>query len=127
MAVQYNSENDSWTTWLSTLKKDVPEVSKEAKTLFKELDSGKLKVKDWQGYCNSVKMTDKSLIKFLTDEKYATKDLATYQLYLKNTSKDLTLFQRAGKAAGNAMKSLLASIGSMAAMWAIGEVISLVA
>ena len=128
-AVQYNSENDSWTTWLSTLKKDIPKVSKDAKSLFKELDSGKLKVTDWQGYCNSVKMTDETLISFLQDNEhveYATKDLATYQLYLKNTSKDLTLFQRAGKAAGNAIKSIGAAIGSMAATWAIGEVISLI-
>lgn len=125
-AVQYNSENDSWTTWLSTQKKDIPKVSKDAKSLFKELDSGKLKVKDWKGYCNSVEMTDKSLISFLQNTKYSEKTLANYPLYLKKSSQSMTLFQRAGKAAGNAMKSLLASIGSMAAMWAIGEVLSAV-
>ena len=125
-AVQYNSENDSWTTWLSTLKKDIPKVSKDAKSLFKELDSGKLKVTDWQGYCNSVKMTDKSLISFLRDTKYGTKDLANYQQYLKESSQSMTLFQRAGKAAGTAVKTLGATLGSMAAMWAIGEVISLI-
>lgn len=38
----------------------------------------------------------------------------------------MTLFQRAGKAAGNAIKSIGAAIGSMAATWAIGEVLSLV-
>lgn len=74
-------------------------------------------------------LADETLISFLQDNEhveYATKDLATYQLYLKNTSKDLTLFQRATKAAGNAIKSIGAAIGSMAAMWAIGEVISLI-
>ncbi|MFR0846775.1 MAG: hypothetical protein ACLSG9_01880 [Eubacterium sp.] len=38
----------------------------------------------------------------------------------------MTLFQRAGKAAGNAIKSIGVAIGSMAATWAIGEVLSLV-
>lgn len=124
-AVQYNSENDSWTTWLSTLKKDIPKVSKDAKSLFKELDSGKLKVTDWQGYCNSVKMTDETLISFLQDTKYGTKDLASYQQYLKESSQSMTLFQRAGKAAGGVIKSLGATLGSMAVSWAIGEAISL--
>lgn len=129
MAVQYNSENDSWTTWLSTLKKDIPKVSKDAKSLFKELDSGKLKITDWQGYCNSVEMTDETLISFLRDNEhveYATKDLATYQLYLKNTSGSMTLFQRATKAAGTATKKLFATLGSMAVTFAITEGIQLV-
>lgn len=125
-AVQYNSENDSWTTWLSTLKKDIPKVSKDAKSLFKELDSGKLKVTDWQGYCNSVKMTDETLISFLQDTKYGTKDLASYQQYLKESSQSMTLFQRAGKAAGTAVKSLVATAGSMLVSWGVGEVISLI-
>lgn len=125
-AVQYNSENDSWTTWLSTLKKDIPKVSKDAKYLFKELDSGKLKVTDWQGYCNSVKMTDETLISFLRDTKYGTKDLASYQQYLKESSQSMTLFQRAGKAAGGVIKSLGATLGSMATVWAFEEVFSLV-
>lgn len=38
----------------------------------------------------------------------------------------MTLFQRAGKAAGGVIKSLGATLGSMAAMWAIGEVLQLV-
>ena len=124
-AVQYNSENDSWTTWLSTLKKDIPKVSKDAKSLFKELDSGKLKVTDWQGYCNSVEMTDKSLIKFLTDTEYSEKTLANYQQYLKKSSESMTLFQRAGKAAGTAMKSLGATLLSMGVTWLAGEALSL--
>lgn len=32
----------------------------------------------------------------------------------------MTLFQRATRAAGTAMKSLMATLGSMAVMWAIG-------
>lgn len=123
MAVQYNSENDSWTTWLSTLKKDIPKVSKDAKSLFKELDSGKLKVTDWQGYCSSVKMTDETLISFLQDTKYSEKTLENYQLYLKKSSGSLILFQRATKAAATATKKLFATLGSMSAMFAIVSLI----
>lgn len=70
-------------------------------------------------------MTDESLISFLQDTKYGTKDLANYQQYLKESSQSMTLFQRAGKAAGGVIKSLGATFASMAATWAIGEVISL--
>ena len=124
-AVQYNSENDSWTTWLSTLKKDIPKVSKDAESLFKELNSGKLKVIDWRGYCNSVEMTDKSLIKFLTNTKYSEKTLENYQLYLKNSANNMTFFQRATTAATTIGKKFIATLGSMIAVWAISEVISL--
>lgn len=44
---------------------------------------------------------------------------------MKQSSESMTLFQRAGKAAGGVIKSLGATLASMAAMWAIGEAISL--
>ncbi len=80
----------------------------------------------FDNFIKQSKLADKSLISFLQDTKYGTKDLANYQLYLKESSQSMTLFQRAGKAAGTAVKSLVATLGSMAAMWAIGEVISLI-
>ena len=61
----------------------------------------------------------------MQDTKYGTKDLASYQQYLKESSQSMTLFQRAGKAAGGVIKSLGATLASMAAAWAIGEAISL--
>lgn len=69
-------------------------------------------------------LADETLISFLQDTKYGTKDLASYQQYLKESSQSMTLFQRAGKAAGGVIKSLGATLGSMAAAWAIGEAIS---
>lgn len=72
-------------------------------------------------------LADETLISFLQDTKYGTKDLASYQQYLKESSQSMTLFQSAGKAAGGVIKSLGATLGSMAAMWAIGEVLSLAA
>lgn len=83
--------------------------------------------KKFDSFVKKMNLADETLISFLQDTKYGTKDLANYQLYLKESSQSMTLFQRAGKAAGNAIKSIGAAIGSMAAMWAIGEVLSLVA
>lgn len=140
MAVQYNSENDSWTTWISKFKKEIPEVSKEAEGFFEKMnkvgatitsDTLKPMLESTNGafddYIKNNKLADKSLISFLQDTKYSEKTLANYQLYLKKSSQSMTLFRRAGKAAGNSIKSIGAAIGSMAATWAIGEVLSLVA
>ena len=138
MAVQYNSENDSWTTWISKLKKEIPEVSKEAEGFFEKMnkvgatitsDTLKPMLESTNGafddYIKNNKLADETLIAFLQDTKYGTKDLASYQQYLKESSQSMTLFQRAGKAVGITLKELGAILGSMAAMWAIGEVISL--
>ena len=140
MAVQYDSKNNAWGGFIIDAykaKKGIIEVSEEATKLFdkykdKDLSNAMNQIMSHGTFDNFIeknKLADETLISFLQDNEhveYATKDLATYQLYLKNTSKDLTLFQRAGKAAGNAIKSIGAAIGSMAAMWAIGEVISLI-
>ena len=133
MAVQYDSKNNSWSTWLDIFKKDIPSASKEAVSAFEKIKKAQeagYNIDNMDRWIHQNKLADETLISFLQDNEhveYATKDLATYQLYLKNTSKDLTLFQRAGKAAGNAIRSIGAALGSMAATWAIGEVLSAVA
>lgn len=81
--------------------------------------------KKFDSFVKKMNLADETLISFLKDTKYGTKDLASYQQYLKESSQSMTLFQRAGKAAGTAMRTLGATLGSMAAAWAIGEVISL--
>ena len=126
MAVQYNSENDSWTTWISKLKsklkKEIPEVSKEAEGFFEKMnkvgatitsDTLKPMLESTNGafddYIKNNKLADETLISFLQDTKYGTKDLASYQQYLKESSQSMTLFQRASKAAGD-LKSLFSDI-----------------
>ena len=37
LAVQYDSENDSWKTWISRIESDIPEASQEAQDTFKKL------------------------------------------------------------------------------------------
>lgn len=81
--------------------------------------------KKFDSFVKKMNLADETLISFLQDTKYGTKDLASYQQYLKESSQSMTLFQRAGKAAGGVIKSLGATLGSMAAAWAIGEVLSL--
>lgn len=137
MVVQYDSKNDSWSTWIDKLKQDIPEASKEAEEFFGKMDKiGATITSDtlkpmlestngaFEDYIKNNKLADKSLIEFLTNTEYSEKTLANYRLYLKDSSKQMTLFQRAGKAAGGVIKSLGATLGSMAVMWAIGEAIS---
>lgn len=138
MAVQYNSENDSWFTWIDKLKREIPKVSKEAEGFFDKMDkigatitSDTLKpmLESTNGafdyYIKNHKLVDESLISFLQNTKYATKDLANYQLYLKESSQSMTLFQHAGKAAGTAIKNLGATLASMGVAWLAGEALSL--
>lgn len=68
---------------------------------------------------------DDDFMSFLNDVDLSGDVFQQYQEHLQQSADGMTLFQRAGKAAGAAMKSLMATLGSMAAMWAIGEVISL--
>ena len=128
MAVQYDSKNNSWSTWLDVLKNKIPSASQEAVSAFKEIQkniSERFNTTYYEDFIKKNKLADESLISFLRDTKYGTKDLANYQQYLKESSQSMTLFQRAGKATGTALKTLGATLGSMAAVWAIGEVISL--
>ena len=132
MAVQYNSNDNTWSTWLDIFKKEIPEASEESINAFEKLAKAQAKGYDptindrMEKWIRQNKLADETLISFLQDTKYSEKTLENYQLYLKESSQSMTLFQRAGKAAGNAIKSIGAAIGSMAAMWAIGEVISLI-
>lgn len=101
MAVQYDSKNNSWSTWLDTLKNKIPSASKEAVSAFEKIKKAQeagYNIDNMDRWIHQNKLADETLISFLQDNEhveYATKDLATYQLYLKNISKDLTLFQRA--------------------------------
>ena len=133
MAVQYNSDTDSWTTWIDKLKQEVPTVKKEISEFFEMADAQGLKLETWSSksdgafdkLCKQYKVTDTELKKFLRTWDGSGDVAEAFQAHLKNSTNGLTIFQRAGKAAGGVIKSLGATLGSMAAMWAIGEVISL--
>lgn len=131
MAVQYNSKDNTWSTWLDIFKKEIPEASEESINAFEKLAKAQAKGYDptindrMDRWIHQNKLADESLIKFLRDTEYSEKTLANYQQYLKNSANSMTLFQRAGKAASSAAKSFVAALSSMAIMWAVTEGISL--
>lgn len=139
MTVQYNSKDNSWggiVVDLLKAKKGIIEVSDEATKFFEKYQkngknlssivSNSLSTKGgFENFTKQSKLADESLIEFLTNTEYSEKTLENYQLYLKNSANGLTLFQRASKAASSAAKSFVATLSSMAVMWAITEGISL--
>lgn len=136
MAVQYDSKSDSWSTWISRLKVEIPMVSEEADAFFKKYQENGKNLTEiiknvsnnngFEGFINDSNLADESLIAFLKDTKYAEKNLENYQLYLKNSATSMNLFQIATKKAGAALKSLGGTLASMAIMFVVTEVISLV-
>lgn len=128
MAVQYDSKNNSWSTWLNIFKKDIPSASKEAVSAFEKIKKAQeagYNIDNMDRWIHQKKLADESLIKFLRDTEYSEKTLENYQLYLKNSANSMTLFQRATTTATTIGKKFIATLGSMAAAWAISEVISL--
>lgn len=76
-------------------------------------------------FCKKYKVADKDLKKFLKTWDGSGDIQEAFTAHMKESTEGLTLFQRAGKAAGGVIKSLGATLASMAAAWAIGEAISL--
>lgn len=141
MAVQYDSKNDSWSTWLSNLKKEIPEVSEEAEKFFEKMDeigatltndSLKPMLESTNGafdlYIKNQGLADETLISFLQDTEYSEKTLANYQLYLRNSANSMTFFQRASKMASTAAKTFGATLANMGiaflASWSISKIVS---
>lgn len=137
-AVQYDKEN-GWSGIIVDIykaKKGIVDLGDEFKKF-----QGNAKSKGWnfewfynahskeeiKQWVKALNLSDDALNKFLEDWDGSGDIQEAFTTRLKKNREDLTLFQRAGKAAGNAIKSIGAAIGSMAATWAIGEVLSLVA
>ena len=136
MAVQYDKENGWSGIIVDTIKakKGIVELSDEFKK-FQETASSKNwnfeyfynshnrdEIEQWIG---KLDLSDESLKKFLKDWDGSGDIQEAFTAHMKESTEGLTLFQRAGKAVGITLKELGAILGSMAAMWAIGEVISL--
>ena len=133
MAVQYNSEKDTWSTWITNFKKEIPEASNEAENFFNKMNKiGAVLTNDtlhgngsvFDGFIKNNKLADESLINFLNDTKYSEKTLDNYKLYLKEAGSQTSWFGNMTSKAGSVLKSFGATLGSMAVSWAISEVIS---
>ena len=137
LAVQYDKENGWSGIIVDTIKakKGIVEVSDEAKKFFevtkewdfslakKNLGDNKQKTEEW---IKQLDLSDESLKTFLRDWDGSGDIQEAFTARLQANTKDLTLFKRATKVGGTAMRTLDAAIGSMAATWAIGEVLSAV-
>ena len=136
MAVQYDKEN-GWSGFIVDIykaKKGIVDLGDEFKK-FQETASSKNwnfeyfynahskeEIKQW---VKDLNLSDESLKDFLKDWDGSGDIQEAFTARLQENAQGLTLFQRAGKAAGGVIKSLGATLASMAATWAIGEVISL--
>ena len=137
MAVQYDKENGWSGIIVDTIKakKGIVELSDEFKK-FQETASSKNwnfeyfynshsrdEIEQWIG---KLDLSDESLKKFLKDWDGSGDIQEAFTAHMKKSTEGLTLFQRAGKAAGTAMKTFGATLASMGVAWLAGEVISLV-
>lgn len=149
LAVQWNSDKglNGWgvdvfksiSNKLRGVKEEFPQVSEEADKFFaKYQNNGKDLSKTINNvftnnggsngiinWAKDVGVADESLIKFLQDTNYAEKNLANYQAYLKSAGQTTTAFASGVQKAGSVLKSLGATLASMAIMWGIGKLIEL--
>ena len=133
MAVQYNSKDDSW----SGIGVDIVKSIKDKATGNLDISDKTKKdletLKDLQGTTGAAgdlkslfSDIDEDFSKFLDKVDMSGDVFKQYQIHMKKNQESTSLFSRATKAAGSALKTLGATLGSMAISWAIGEVISLV-
>lgn len=146
MAVQWDSEKgfngvavdvfDAVKNKILGIKKEIPEITDEVKEALDvicdlnkngDIDLSTLNSEGIKELTEDLGVSDDALNKFLEDWDGSGDIQEAFTARLKKNTEGLTLFQRAGKAAGNAIKSIGAAIGSMAATWSIGEILSLVA
>lgn len=133
--MQYNKDT-GWGGFIVDIykaKKGIVDVSNEATKFFdktKNWKNSSLVITDekkFDSFIKKMNLSDESLIKFLEDTNYGTKDLTNYQEYLKKAGGGMTFFEKATKKASGILKGFGAMLGSMAINWAIGEVIGLAA
>ena len=110
------------------IKNKIPEASDEAKKALDDIQKNLSKgfiLDSYDEFIKSNNLADESLINFLKDANYGTKDLANYQQYLKDTGKATSIFSGFTQKASVALKSFGATLASIGINWAIGEIISL--
>jgi len=139
-AVQYNPDKNSWTGFLTDIykaKKEIIDISSDTDTFFtkyrnsKEYLSETISILSNQenGLNNFIaqqNLADESLIAFLRDANYGTKDLAAYQQYLRDTGNATSTFAALTSKAGTILKYLGASTTSIGINLGISAIIGLV-
>lgn len=141
-AVKYDSENGfsgialdvvgALRNKISGKGKELPELNEATKETLswlqeddiKGLNKNQLKEFFDDDTIKSINTTKKSFMSFLDEVDLSGDVFTQYQNHLKESSQLMTLFQRASKAAGTAVKSLVATAGSMLVSWGVGELLS---
>lgn len=134
MAVQYNSDSNSFSTIFDGLIGKISPVKKEIKEFFELANAKGIPLNEWSKVCNNVfddlckefKVTDSELKNFLRTWDGSGDISEAFTAHMKQSTESMTLFQRGAKAAGTAIKTVGATVASMAITWAISEVISII-
>lgn len=134
MAVQYNSDSNSFSTIFDGLIGKISPVKKEIKEFFELANAQGIPLNTWSKVsnnafdklCKKFKVTDSELKKFLRTWDGSGDISEAFTAHMKQSTESMTLFQRGAKAAGTALKTVVAAVGSMAITFAISEVISII-
>lgn len=134
MAVQYNSDSNSFSTIFDGLIGKISPVKKEIKEFFELANAKGIPLNEWSKVSNNVfddlckefKVTDSELKNFLRTWDGSGDILEAFTAHMKQSTESMTLFQRGAKAAGTAIKTVGAAVASMAITWVISEVISII-
>ena len=134
MAVQYNSDSNSFSTIFDGLIGKISPVKKEIKEFFELANAKGIPLNEWSKVSNNVfddlckefKVTDSELKNFLRTWDGSGDISEAFTAHMKQSTESMTLFQRGAKAAGTAIKTVGATVASMAITWAISEVISII-
>lgn len=134
MAVQYDSDSNSFSTIFDGLIGKISPVKKEIKEFFELTNAKGIPLDKWSKasddvfdkLCKQFKVTDSELKNFLRTWDGSGDILEAFTAHMKQSTESMTLFQRGAKAAGTAIKTVGAAVASMAITWAISEVISII-
>lgn len=134
MAVQYNSDSNSFSTIFDGLIGKISPVKKEIKEFFELANAKGIPLNEWSKVSNNVfddlckefKVTDSELKNFLRTWDGSGDISEAFTAHMKQSTESMTPFQRGAKAAGTAFKTVVAAVGSMAITFAISEVISII-
>lgn len=134
MAVQYNSDSNSFSTIFDGLIGKISPVKKEIKEFFELANAKGIPLNKWSKVsddafdklCKEFKVTDSELKKFLRTWDGSGDILEAFTAHMKSPTDSMTRFQRGAKAAGTALKTVGAAVASMAITFAISEVISII-
>mgnify|MGYP000988577616 CR=1 FL=1 len=134
MAVQYNFKDDYWSgigvDIIKSIKDkitgnlDISDKTKKDLEILKDLQGTTGAAGDLKSLFSDI---DEDFSKFLDKVDMSGDVFKQYQTHMRKNQESTSLFSRATKTAGSALKTLGATLGSMAVSWAISEVISLAA